>query len=543
MKARGRGVILLKPWRRTRAGFGLFLALSLALMSCKGEQPQSKGKAHRRFRSSTVAVRVAPVKRGRLVYTIIATGTAIPETVIKLSARTEGQVLRLDVREGDRVEKGQVLVLQDDAISRHQFELAKAEVQTARSRVAKLLAGNRPEEIAQVAAQVAQAKALAARVRAEVDSSRAKKNEAKTNADMYERMFRQGVVSPQRRLASRTLAKSTEADQAEMEAKLEESKAALLAARAKLRLMRAGARKEDIAGARSELLRDRVNANLLRVRMEHARTVSPIAGIVSERRVEPGDLARVGTHMITLVNTDRLKIRTQISELDLSKVKVGQRTAVTFDAYPGRKFPGRVIRVFPAVDPASRQATIEVGLDNPGGALPAGLLARLALTSHSPREGLIIPKAALVRRVRGGRHEVFVAKKSPPKGLPSQGARVNGRGGGGKPAGSPHRKDAAAASPNGTPRVGNPPPGLQKRKGVQQPAAVPSGGRFGKGHARAKQGGRPARPGHIAESRRVVAGEVAGDWAEVRSGLKAGDLVVIKGQNRLRPGSSIKITR
>ena len=535
MKARG--IVLLKLWRRTRTGFGLFLALSLALMSCKGEQTESKGKAHRRFRSSTVAVRVAPVKRGRLVYTIFATGTAIPETVIKLSARTEGQVLRLDVREGDRVEKGQVLVRQDDAISRHQFGLAKAEVQAARSRVAKLLAGNRPEEIAQVAAQVAQAKALAARVRAEVDSSRAKKNEAKTNADMYERMFRQGVVSPQRRLASRTLAKSTEADQAEMEAKLEETEAALQAARAKLRLIRAGARKEDIAGARSELLRDRVNAKLLRVRMEHARTVSPIAGIVSERRVEPGDLARVGTHMITLVNTERLKIRTQISELDLPKVKVGQTTAVTFDAYPGRKFPGRVIRIFPAVDPASRQATIEVGLDNPGGALPSGLLARLTLTSRSTREGLIIPKAALVRRVRGGRHEVFVAKKSPPKGSPSQAARANGRG---KPQGRPHRKDAAApagaASPNGTP------PGLQKRKRVQ-PAAVPSGGRFGKGPARAKQGGRPARPGHIAESRRVVAGEVAGDWAEVRSGLKAGDLVIIKGQNRLRPGSSIKIAR
>ncbi|MDP6084872.1 MAG: hypothetical protein QGF68_02285 [Nitrospinota bacterium] len=139
--------------------------------------------------------------------------------------------------------------------------------------------------------------------------------------------------------------------------------------------------------------------------------------------------------------------------------------------------------------------------------------------------------------MRGGRHEVFVAKKSPPKGSPSQAARANGRG---KPQGRPHRKDAAApagaASPNGTP------PGLQKRKRVQ-PAAVPSGGRFGKGPARAKQGGRPARPGHIAESRRVVAGEVAGDWAEVRSGLKAGDLVIIKGQNRLRPGSSIKIAR
>ncbi len=508
--------------RRRRTGLGftaaVAVALALGLASCKDEAPQPGGRARRHFRSSTVAVRVAPVKQGRIVYTIRATGTAIPETKITLSARTEGQVLRVEARESDRVSRGQLLVLQDDTVSRHQFELAKAEVQSARARLAKLLAGNRPEEIAASAAQVTQAEALAARVRAEVESARAKKNEATSNASMYERMFRQGVVSPQQRLAAKTQAEATAANLSEIEAKLRETEAALKAAGARLRLMKAGARREDVAAARSELNRARENANLLRVKMEHARTLAPISGIVSERKVEPGDLARIGTHLLTLVNTERLKIRTLVSELDLPKVKAGQSVGVKFDAYPGRKYAGRVLRIFPTVDPASRLATIEVGVENPGGEIPSGLLARLRFVSRSARWALIVPKAALVRRVKGGRYEVFVAKAA--RNSPRPGARRGTSPG-----------TAAKAPPNGRS------PGERGGKPVRPAAATSDGSR------KARPGGGKVPAAYVAESRRVVAGEIEGDLAEVRSGLSAGDLVVIQGQSRLRPGSSLKIVR
>ncbi len=165
-----------RPKLSRRTFLPVFLAIGLiALASCKGEEPAANSKAQRRFRSSTVSVRVVPVREGRLTYTIYATGTAVPDMEINLSARAEGQVTRLDVREGDWVKAGQVLVVQDDAVFRHQYQLSVAEVRTARARLDKMIAGNRPEEIAQAEAQVTQAKALADRVRAEVESSRTKK--------------------------------------------------------------------------------------------------------------------------------------------------------------------------------------------------------------------------------------------------------------------------------------------------------------------------------------------------------------------------------
>ena len=101
----------------------VFFAIGLiALASCKGEEPAANSKTRSRFRSSTVSVRVVPVREGRLTYTIYATGTAVPDQEINLSARIEGQVTQLDVREGDWVKAGQVLVVQDDAILRHQYQ-------------------------------------------------------------------------------------------------------------------------------------------------------------------------------------------------------------------------------------------------------------------------------------------------------------------------------------------------------------------------------------------------------------------------------------
>ncbi len=170
-------------------------------------------------------------------------------------------------------------------------------------------------------------------------------------------------------------------------------------------------------------------------------------------------------------------------------------------------------------------------MKNPDGAIPTGLLARLTFTSTADRKGLIVPKAALVRRVQGGKYEVFVAKKAA--GLPG----IHSEGG---PAA---RNEAAAAGTGRTPGVrtrtgaNGPPPASGAWEGVRPAAA-------GSNRQPEKRSGKRARkPAHIAESRKITAGEIEGDLAEIRSGLRPGDLVVVKGQRRLRPGSSIRIVQ
>lgn len=524
--------------------FGSFLALVLVLgiASCKNETPQQSGQRGRRPQSGPVAVKVSPAKPGHLVYTIVATGTAGPRTEVKLSARTEAQVLQVNVREGDRIEKGQLLVLLDNAVNRHQYELAKAETQGAQARLDKLLAGNRPEEIATTVAQVAEARSTLARAQAELESAKAKKTETESNAIAYARMHRQGIISPQQNLSAKTQAESATAAVAEMEAKFRENEAKVQAAQARLDLMKAGARREDVAAARSEFLRAQENANLLGVRLAETRVVAPISGIVSERRVEPGDLARVGTHLLTLVSIERLRIRTQISELDLMRIKAGQSLQVRFDALPQRTFEGRVDRVFPTVDPASRQATVEVELENPGGKIPSGLLARLTFTSQSDRQALLIPKAALVRQVQGGSYEVFVAKPGSPQAPPradSADSKGPGRAAsrdGTAPAGGGRAdfKPTAGATTQGKARPKKPTP---SGASIEASADNRSDRQPGRG-----PGARPADgAGLVAESRKVVIGESQGNWVEVLSGLSPGERVVVKGQSFLRPGSPVRI--
>jgi HlyD family secretion protein len=69
---------------------------------------------------------------------------------------------------------------------------------------------------------------------------------------------------------------------------------------------------------------------------------APIAGVVTVRSVEVGDLVTVGSPIVTIANLDRVYLRIFVAETDLGLVKLGQPVEVRIDAFPGRVFPGTV---------------------------------------------------------------------------------------------------------------------------------------------------------------------------------------------------------
>ena len=93
-------------------------------------------------------------------------------------------------------------------------------------------------------------------------------------------------------------------------------------------------------------------------------------------------------------------------EKDVKRVVAGTPAAVEVDAYPGEKFTGRVSRVAPVFDPATRTAEMEIEVPNPGFRLKPGMYARVQLTVGQRPNALTIPSTALVesrrqeRRVR-----------------------------------------------------------------------------------------------------------------------------------------------
>ena len=141
---------------------------------------------------------------------------------------------------------------------------------------------------------------------------------------------------------------------------------------------------------------------LLCTRIGYTEIRAPFAGVISERRAEPGDAVAAYTHLLTLFDPQSLVVDLSVSERLLADLDPEATVEVRIDALGDRPFRGRLGRVFPTIDPATGQGRVEVRLEPlPAGALP-GQLCRVRLGSP-PRERLAVPLAA-VRRDRTGSH-------------------------------------------------------------------------------------------------------------------------------------------
>ena len=101
---------------------------------------------------------------------------------------------------------------------------------------------------------------------------------------------------------------------------------------------------------------------------------SPITGVVTARNYDPGDMS--GNLPVLTVGqlSPVVKVLVNISENDMADVSVGQPVSINLDAYPGETFSGKVYRVYPTVDPASRTFGVEIRIPNPGERLKPGML-------------------------------------------------------------------------------------------------------------------------------------------------------------------------
>ena len=492
-------------------------ALGLALVMVAGEFAIVEAGRPRGRRNRIVTVQVQKVAVGRLGRRVAATGTLLARSEVKLMSRAEGQAQEVLAREGVRVEKGQILARLDSTIKRIDLKLAESELAAARANLEKLKAGSRPEEIAAAAAAVTQAEATRKRSEAEITSALARQKEAEANALSLGALHKTGVISAQEWRKVTTEANRARADVAERKARLAEDAARVSAAGERLKLVKIGARGEDLAMARAQMSQRLQRVRRLKVELEYFTVRAPIPGVVTERRIEPGDLAVNRAHLFTIAQTDTLRARVRVSELDLPLIRIGQGARVELDAYRGRTFSGKLTRLFPSVDPSSRQLIVEVDVQNPDSSLRPGLLARVKFDPLLGRRAINLPVHAVIwdgdLRTKAG--AVFVVERLE---------RGDGRGGGGR--GGPGRGSEARGGGRG---------GSGGRDGARRGMAEARG----RGARRGPPGARGPR--FMAVRREVRLGEMIDGRIEILDGLRVGERVVVSAISQLRDRRPIRV--
>ncbi len=141
--------------------------------------------------------------------------------------------------------------------------------------------------------------------------------------------------------------------------------------------------------------------------VENTTLRSPINGVVTARNYDVGDMYAMSMPIFTVEQIVPVKLLVGVSETDYSKVKKGDSVEVTADAIPGKVFYGKVNRIYPTVDPATRTFTVEVKIDNTYKTLRPGMFARATINFGS-NNNVVIPDVAVVKQQGSGERFVYV---------------------------------------------------------------------------------------------------------------------------------------
>jgi RND family efflux transporter MFP subunit len=145
------------------------------------------------------------------------------------------------------------------------------------------------------------------------------------------------------------------------------------------------------------------------VALGYATITAPFAGMIFEKRADPGDLAAPGKPLLGIYDPLQLRLEALIEERLLWTLKVKDSIDIFLDVL-GRSVTGQVSEVVPAVDPTTRTGTVKIDLPEEPGIRP-GMFGR-ARIPVARREGIVVPRDAVVRR--GQLAMVFTAEDGPP---------------------------------------------------------------------------------------------------------------------------------
>ena len=162
----------------------------------------------------------------------------------------------------------------------------------------------------------------------------------------------------------------------------------------------------------------------LRINLSNTRILSPVDGYVGSRRLDPGAFVGTNSAFLSVVDIHFVRLVANLVEKDLRRIVLDMPAKVEVDAYPGEVFTGRVARLAPVLDPATRTAQMEVEVPNPASRLKPGMYARVQFVVLERADALTVPRNAMVE-IDGARG-VFVAEGKTARFRPVTSGIIDG---------------------------------------------------------------------------------------------------------------------
>ena len=325
------------------------LALGWIAGGCSGEADSSPaGEAPRR-------VQVVKAEKRKIPRTVVAVGTLAAEDRAELGFKVPGRLERWNVDLGSRVAAGSVLAELDARDYELRRDRARAALEQARARLGLAVGGDDDGLDPHQVGVVRQARARLEQATVDLNRSRELRD--------------QGILAQAAFDASEAAFKVAESLYNDS---LEEvnNRRGILAER-----------RSDLALAEQQLTDTHLNA--------------PFSGGVQQRRANLGEYLAAGAPVVTLVKLTPLRLRLDVPEREALNIRAGQEVAVRTEGATDA-WPGRIVRLSPAIEEANRSLIVEAEVDNSKGLLRPGSFARAEIQTESGGDSLVVPASSLV---------------------------------------------------------------------------------------------------------------------------------------------------
>jgi len=345
---------------RTPVTAAAFVAIAVAAIGCsKTESAQARGRD-----AAAKPVQVEIVKEETVKRAVDLVGTLAAVDQVTISSEADGKVSRILADLGDRVKAGQPLILVDREKQQYNFDQQRATLEKSLAQLGAPDPQHLPEpektpDVQKAAADLAQAKQA---------------------HDRASQLFKRTLI-PQQTLDD--AATTLQSKQASYDLSLQNAKnlrASIQASEASMKLADRQLRDTEIR--------------------------APFDGYVEKRLVNLGELVKTQMPVMAIVRVDPLKVIAEIPERMAPWIKDGQPVQLRVDAYPDRPFVGKVSRISPAVNTATRAFPFEALVPNQDAVLKPGTFARVHIESDKTDTVLTLPYSAM--QYRYGVNRVFV---------------------------------------------------------------------------------------------------------------------------------------
>jgi HlyD family secretion protein len=397
---------------------------------------------HQNTNKQDISKLTVPVVAKSVTVRITASGKVQPVQSVNISPKNPGIISDLDIEQGEKVQKGQIIARMDNSEIKMRILQYQANVEEAKAQLAESLAGSRPEEIAQAKARVAQAKAQLAIIRGgnrsqEIDQAKAAVDSAKAQVELTQARVKR----------YQGLAKAGAISQDSLEQYISENKrakASLEEAQARLSLQKAGNRNEDIKSQEAVVAQEQETMGKLEngnrpeeiarlkasvagavaqlkqqeVQLEDTIIRAPFAGVVTQKYANIGAFVTPTTSASTSTSATSssivalamgLEVLAQVPEADIGRISQGQQVEIVADTYPDQVFKGRVRLIAPeaVVEQGVTSFQVRVVIDSGADKLRSGLNVDLTFLGDRINDALTLPTVAIL--TENGKTGVLIA--------------------------------------------------------------------------------------------------------------------------------------